>query len=140
METHCKASDVNDMHYSYSLVIKTIKIKNSAFFNSMSTAPMWFMSVASKGMHDSFSAASKLFCCTITLLLKSFTDYHNIYSLWTLNTSIKPFKRINRSSLHPPRLVILLNRGNMNRECSASNVLLLTHHPCACSNSARALP
>lgn len=43
------------MHYLYSLVIKTIKIKNSAFFNSKST--VWFMSVASEGMHDSFSAS-----------------------------------------------------------------------------------
>lgn len=117
------------MHYLYSLVIKTIKIKNSAFFNSKSTVPMWFMSVASEGMHDSFSAAGKLFCCTITLLLKSFIDYHNIYLLWTLN--VKSFKTINRS-LHPPRLVILFPGGNMNRECSASNVycfLPILHAP-----------
>lgn len=79
------------MHYSYSLVIKTIKIKNTAFFNSRSIVPMWFMSVASKEMHDSFSAA-KLFCCTITLLLKIFTDYHHIYSLWTLNASLRQDK------------------------------------------------
>lgn len=39
------------------------------------------------------------------------------------------------------RLVILLNGGNMNRECSASTcVLLLTHHPRTSTSSARALP
>lgn len=83
----------------YSLVIKTIKIelKNAEFFKS--TVPMWFMSVASEGMQDSFSAASKL-VCTIILLLKNFTDYHNIYLLWTLNAGIKSFKRVNWS-LHP---------------------------------------
>lgn len=128
------------MHYLYSLVIKTIKIKNSAFFSSKSIVPMWFMSVASEGMHDGFSAASKLFCCSITLLLKSFTDYHNTYLLWTLNDCIKSFKIIN-TPLHPPGLVILLNGGNTNRECSAGiRVLLLTHHPCTSTNSARALP
>lgn len=87
------------MHSSYSLVFKTIKIKNTAFFNSRS---MWFMSVASKEVHKSFSAA-KLFCCTITLLLKNFTDYHHIYSLWALNASLRQvktqvFERIKRSS------------------------------------------
>lgn len=47
------------MNCLYSLRIKTIKIKNMAFFNSRSVVPTWFMSAASKWMHHSFSAANK---------------------------------------------------------------------------------
>lgn len=108
------------------------------------------MLVASKGMHDSFSAAN-IFCCTIMLLLKNFTDYHHIQSLWTLNASLRQDKTQVFSKSKQIFSLILQEwfpqdwwsfwKENMDRECSASaHALLLTLSSMCSTSSAGALP